>query len=261
MATPIEGGEVQGETEVTPEAPGPNPAWESVLSKLPEEFHPLVTPEFQKWDTEAQKRIENVNSQFEAYKPFLEHGISPDELGQGLQLMQRINENPQAVYQALGEAFGLTANEVQDAIEGEGEEEEEPQNFQDPRVDQLQQGVELIAQNILEQNRVKLEAEADAELDRNLTELKTKHGEFDEQYVLSLVASNPDLSLDQAHAAYQQLTQRILQQNPRPFAPNVMGNSGGGTGLPSQAIDPVKLDGKSRRDLVAQMLAAANNDT
>lgn len=265
MATPIEGGEVQGENpagEGGENAPGPNPAWNDVLSKLPEEFHPLVTPEFQKWDQSAQQRIEQANqtaSQFDAYKPFVENGISPQDLEQGLQLMYQINQDPKAVYEALGESFGLSAAQVEAAIEGE-EAEEEPQNFQDPRVDQLQQGFDLVAQTLLEQHQAKVDAEAEAELDAGLKALKDKHGEFDEQYVLSLCAVHPDISLDQAFDNYQQLTQRILQQNPRPFAPNVMGNSGGGTGLPSQAIDPRQLDGKGTRDLVAQMLKAANQD-
>lgn len=262
MATPIEGGEVQGDSEGTPEAPGPNPAWNDVLSVLPEQFHSVVTPHFQQWDQSAQQRIEKANSdlkQFEAYQPFVEHGISPEDLGQGLQLMQQINENPQAVYQALGEAYGLTAGQVQDAIESDGEEEddEEPQNFQDPRVDQLQQGFDLIAQNLLDQHQQKVDAEAEAELDQNLKALHEKHGDFDEQYVLSLCAVNESMTLDQAFDSYQQLVQSVLQQNPRPFAPNVMGSSGG-TGLPSQAIDPRQLDGKGTRDLVARMLQAAS---
>jgi hypothetical protein len=265
MATPIEPTEVQGEPSAEGNAPGPNPAWESVLGVLPEEFHPLVTPEFQKWDQAAQQRIEQANqqvAQFEGFKPFVENNIPIADLEQGLRLMYEINQNPQAVYSALGEAYGLTAAQVESVVEStEGEEEEEPQSFQDPRVDQLQQGVELIAQNLLEQHQSKLNAEVEAEIDSDLQALREKHGTFDERYVLSLMAANEEISMDQAFEAYQQLTQQILQQNPRPFAPSVMGNSGGGTGLPSQAIDPTKLDGKATRNLVAEMLKAANDGT
>lgn len=263
MATPIEPTEVQGvEPTDGDNTPGPNPAWDSVLSVLPEQFHPLVTPEFQKWDQAAQNRIESVNKQFEAYKPFVENEIPIADLEQGLRLMYEINQNPQAVYNALGEAYGLTAEQVEAVVEGTDgeEEEEEPQNFQDPRVDHLQEGVELIAQNLLDEHNRKLSVEAETELDNELKATREKHGEFDERYVLSLMAANPDVSMDQAFQAYQQLTQQILQQNPRPFAPSVMGTSGGGGGLPSQAIDPTKLDGKATRNLVAEMLAAANRD-
>lgn len=261
MTSPIEGGEVQGTQDGTPEAPGQNPAWNDVLSKLPEEFHPLVTPEFQKWDQAAQQRIESVNSQFEAFKPFVENDIPVTELEQGLRLMYEINQNPQAVYAALGEAYGLSPAQI-DAIEGSDEGDDtddgEPQNFQDPRFDQLQEGFELVAQNLLDQHQAKLDAEAETELDQKLEALTEQHGKFDERYVLSLVAANEDVTLEQAVESYKQMVQNVLQGNPRPFAPNVMGSSNGGTGLPSQAIDPTKLDGKATRSLVAEMLKAAN---
>lgn len=252
----IEGGEVQGDVSPAGEtAPGPNPAWNDVLSVLPEQFHSVVTPHFQQWDQAAQKRIEQANqsvSQFEPFKPFLENGISPEDLEQGLQLMYQINQDPKAVYEALGQAYNLTPAQVEAVIEGEGEEEEEPQNFQDPRYDQLQQGLDLVAQTLLQQEQQKISAQADVELDAELNSLREKFGTFDERYVLSLVANGA--TMEEAATAYQSLTQNILQQNPRPFAPSVMGNSGGGTGLPSQAIDPRTLGDKERRALVAQML-------
>lgn len=247
-----EEGMVQGEES----APGPNPAWESVLSVLPEEFHPTVTQEFQKWDQSAQKRIEDVNSQlaqFEAYKPFVENGIAPEYLEQGAQFLHQLNTNPQAVYEALKEMYG--------SEEGAGIEEDdddESEVFQDPRVDQLNQQVELVAQTVLMQQQEKLNEQASQELDRELTGLREKHGDFDERYVLSLAAVNDGLTLEQAVQSYQQMAQNILQANPRPFAPTVMGNTSGGTGLPSQAIDPTKLGGKETRNLVAEMLKAAN---
>ena len=255
MATPIEGGEVQGgNLEGVVDAPGPNPAWGEALSAVPEQFHPHLTEHFQKWDQSAQQRVEQANqsvAQFEPFKPFIENGISPEDLEQGLQLMYQINQDPKAVYEALGQAYNLTPAQVEAVIEGEGEEGQNPQAF-DPRYDQLQEGLDLVANTLLQQEQAKISAQADAELDTELKGLREKFGDFDEHYVLSLVANGA--TMEQAAQKYQTLTQNILQQNPRPFAPNVMGNSGGGTGLPSQAIDPTKLSDQDRRALVAQML-------
>ncbi len=262
MGTPIEGGEVQGTgPDGGDGSSGLNPAWDSVLSALPEEFHKIVTPEFQKWDQAAQQKIEAANAelkQFESFKPFVENGFTAADLDQGVQLLHQINQNPQAVYNALAEAYDLTPAQVEAAMEGEGDDDEEPETFFDPRVDQLQQGVELIAQNLLDQQQQKLNDQAERDLDAELKGLHEKHGDFNEQYVLSLKAVNPDMDLETAVQNYNAMAQSILQQNPRPFAPSVMGNSGGGAGLPSQAIDPRTLDGKGTRDLVAQMLKAAN---
>lgn len=256
MGTPIDDGAVQGDENT----PGPNPAWNDVLGVIPEQFHSQVTPHFQQWDQSAQQRIEQVNSeltQFEPYKPFIENGLSADDLEQGARLLYELNTNPQAVYTALAEAYNFGSEpQGNEAEENEGDPQ---QNFQDPRFDKMQEGLDLVAQVVLQDQQAKENARAESELDAELSDLRKKHGDFDENYVLSLMAN--DTSAEDAVAAYQNLTQNILKQNPRPFAPNVMGNSGGGTGLPSQAIDPTKLGGKETRNLVAQMLAASANET
>jgi hypothetical protein len=257
MGTPIEGGEVQGETpESGGEAPGQNPAWNDVLSVLPEQYHQAVTPHFQKWDQSAQQKIEQANqmvSQFEPYKPFVDNGISAEDLEQGLQIAYQINTNPQAVFNALKEAYGFEAAQAI-AQEMAGEEEEEGPDFQDPRFDQLQQGLDLVAQTVLQQQQQKIMQETEAEIDAELNELKQKHPGISEEFALSLMVNGFDVN--QVGERWAAMTQNILQSNPRPFAPSVMGSSSGGTGLPSQAIDPRKLDGKATRDLVAQMVRA-----
>lgn len=261
MGTPIEGGEVQGTPADGGEgSPGLNPAWTEALSAIPEQFHQTLTPHFQQWDQSAQDRIESVNqqlSQFDGFKPFLETGISPQDLEQAAQLAYMVQTDPQAVYNALAEAHGFGSGETEgEEVEGEGEEGQ-AQNFQDPRFDQLQQGLDLVAQTILQQEQTKISQAADSKLDAEINELKTKYPTFDENYFLSLMANGA--TADEAAQAYEKLTQNILQQNPRPFAPTVMGNSGGGTGLPSQAIDPTKLSDKDRRALVAQMVQQQMN--
>lgn len=262
MGTPIEGGEVQG-TEVaeTESSPGLNPAWGEALSAIPEQFHQTLTPHFEKWDQSAQQRIESVNgelSKFADYKPFVENGVSAQDLEQGMQLMYQLNANPQAVYNALAEAYGFGPMTETESEEEEGEEIE-AQNFQDPRYDKLSEMVDTVAQVIVSQEQEKANARADAELDAEINALKEKHPNFDERYVLSLVANGA--TFEEAATQYESLVSNILQQNPRPFAPSVMGTSGGGTGLPSQAIDPVALSDKDRRALVAQMLNAANQQS
>jgi hypothetical protein len=260
MGTPIEPtGDVQDGTGVieSGEVPGQNPAWSEVLGVLPEQFHEVVTPHFQKWDQEAQKRIEAANqsvTQFEPYKPFAENGISPQDLEQGLQLMYQLNQNPQAVYQALAEAYGFGAQSNPEVEETE----EESQQFQDPRFEQIQSGLDTVAQIVLQREQEKIEAQANAEIDSELNQLKEKHPGISEEFALALMVNGFDVN--QVGERWNSMTQNVLQQNPRPFAPSVMGNSGGGTGLPSQAIDPRKLNGQQTRDLVAQMARLGTQD-
>lgn len=252
----IQTGEVQGDPEG---APGPNPAWNDVLGVLPEQFHSVVTPHFSKWDQAAQNRIEAANAQvreYEPYKAFAEHGIEPSEIENGLRLMYEINNDPRRVWEALAQTYSLSAESGNNQGQNGGEQPDGngPADFQDPRFDQLQQGVELVSQIVLREQQAKANAQADAELDSELTDLREKHGEYNERFVLAMMQNG--LSGEEAVKAWSDVRNETLQNNPRPFAPNVMGNSGGGSGYPSQAIDPTKLSGKETRNLVAEMLQA-----
>lgn len=259
MGTPIESSEpVQGDEEVE-NTPGPNPAWNDVLSVIPEQFHQTITPHFQKWDQAAQAKIEAANAslkEYEAYKPFAEHGINAQEIEQGLRLMYEINNNPQNVYNALQNAYNFgQASPVANA-EGTEEEGEENELGIDPEIaEQLSKHdgmLQAVAQIVLNEQQAKQDAAADAALDKEIEGLKKAHGEFDEDYVLTKMLNGA--SPEDAVKSYQDLVQKI---QPKPFAPNVLGSSNGGNGVPSNAIDPTKLSGKETRDLVAQMLAQA----
>lgn len=250
-----ETGDVQGIEPTGDNSPGHNPAWDEVLSVLPEQFHSVVTPHFQKWDQAANQRVESVNSQlaqFEAYKPYVEHGINSDELEQGLRLLYEINNNPQNVYQALQNAYNFGQSETPNQ---ESEEEENPLSNLPPEIMEKLQShdgmLNAVAQIVLNDAQAKEAAAADAALDKELSDLKAKHGDFDEDYVLAKMQLG--MSGEEAAASYQALVQRIT---PQPFAPTLLGSSGG-NGVPSNAIDPTKLSGKETRNLVAEMLAAA----
>lgn len=271
MGTPVESDagneEVQGNvsSDAGDNTPGPNPAWNDVLSILPEQFHGVVTPHFQKWDQAAQQRIESVNSQlqsFEPYKPFVEHGITSEEIEQGLRLMFEINNNPQNVYDALAKAynFGQQANPPvanPNGSEKDEDNEENPLANVPPEILEKLNGQEgmlkAVAQIVLNDAKAKQDAQEDKKLDTELNSLKERIGDYDERYVLSLMQNG--MSADEAGDAFVALKQSFAQN--RPFAPTVLGNSQGGSGLPSNAIDPTKLSNKETRSLVAQMLEAA----
>lgn len=259
MGTPIEGGEVQGGSpEGGGETPGQNPAWNDVLSALPPEYHEVVTPHFQQWDQSAQSRIEQANAKVSAYEPyqqFVDNGITPDQLEQGLQLAYQVNANPEAVYRALAETYGYGGPPNAQSQEGEGEEAEV---FQDPRFDQLQQGLDLVAQTVLQEQQRKLENEAEAQISSEIASLNEKHPGISEEFIVSLMVNGFDA--DAIGEKWNSISQNILQTNPRPFAPNVMGSSSGGTGLPSQAINPRTLDEKATRELVARMAQLGTQD-
>lgn len=263
MGTPIEdGGQVQGgeNPDAGDNTPGPNPAWNDVLSVLPEQFHPVVTPHFQKWDQSAQSRIEQANQQlkqFEDYKPFVEHGINRQEIEQGLRLMWEINNNPENVYKALAEAYKFGQETPVANSNAEDDDDDETPYGIDPEITsklEQQEGIlQAVAQIVLNDAQAKEAAAADKALDDEISAVKEKFKdvELDEDYLLTKMLNGA--TAEEAAASYQALVQKFA---PKPFAPNVLGATGGGSGVPSQAIDPTKLSGKETRNLVAQMLAA-----
>lgn len=271
MGTPVEGGNteinfepatVQDTGSDQSSTPGQNPAWNDVLSILPEQFHTVVTPHFQKWDQAANTRITDLNSQlgqYEQYKAFAEHGIDAEAIQQSLRLAQAIEQDPQGVYNALAEAYKFNQQ-----TETAGEEEtytEEASQYKDPRVDALEQGVQMMAQLELERQQTMQAQEAETTLDRELAAAKQKYGDFNDQHVLPYISFGLDQgqTVEQAIDTFMAMKNQLLQNNPRPFAPSIMGgsSSGQGVGLPSQTVDVTKLSDKDTKTLVAEMLARA----
>lgn len=265
MGTPTDPGavtEVQGGNSDVSDAPGPNPAWNDVLNVLPEQFHSVVTPHFQKWDDAANQRIESVNSQlktFQDYQPFVEHGITAKEIENGLRLVYEINNNPQNVYDSLAKAYNFGQQQQQTAQKPSTQDNDEgdENNAISPEILQKLQGQEgilqAVAQIVLNDARAKRDAQADAELDKELSSLQAEYGDdYNERYVLAMMQNG--MSGKEACDSFKEMRSSL---SPQPFAPNVLGSSGGGSGVPSQAIDPTKLSGKETRNLVAQMLEQA----
>jgi len=245
-------GEVTGS-----ETPGINPAWNDALSSVPEQFHSILTPHFQKWDQAANSRIEEVNSKlksFEDYNPLIEHGISMGDVQQALLLAQEINTNPRSVFDALNQAYNFSAV-VEAATEGATQPGETPAAQDDPRFSQLEQQLGLVSQILLQENEAKEAAKQDAWLENAIGSALMKFPDLalnkqEENFVLAQMWQN---GMD-ADAAVQAFVDFKNSLAPQPFAPKILGGVGG---TPSQAIDPTKLSGKDTRNLVAQMLAAA----
>lgn len=254
---------VQGITPDQSDSPGLNPAWESVLNQLPAEFHKVVTPHFAEWDKAANARVEGVNSQLERYKDyqrFVDHGIDGETLTQGLNIYQMINENPKAVYEALAQQLNITNPAPESASAGAGSAdytEEASQYNLPPDYEKLQAGVETMAGMLLQQQQEREQAQATAELESDLANVKSKYGEFNEAHFLPYLshALGNGETVEKAAENFFAMRDELARQAQAPYAPKVLGaNSGGGSGLPSNQINVRELGPKERRALVVQML-------
>lgn len=253
----------------TPPAGTPqgNP-WDSYLAKFPEAVRPIAESTFKEWDAGVTKRIQGLHSEFEPYKELVD-GYEPDYLSQAAQLMEALEADPARVVAALTQVYGLggeqgpTGQQQVQPTAQDGTEEQNPFDSQfkleeHPQFKQLQQLTETLAQTLLTERQQREQEAADKELDTIITGLRKEHGNFDETYVLNLMAQGVDPA-DAVKQFQTALTQFASQQNAASdAAPVVVGSDGG---YPSQQADLAKLSDKDTKNLVAQMLAQASQQT
>jgi hypothetical protein len=264
MTTPEEGtqGHVESPEEVTqaPDTGSDNkPPYASYLEGLPTSVVPLVEPIFKKWDSDTGKKFQEVHSQYETYKPwsnFVDNGVDPEDALRGLILLQKLQENPQEVYQQIGKSFGFGEQGQQPEQTVEEFEDGLPTIAGDPRFQQVEQMTQLVADYIVKQEQQKRQAEADSSLDKELSDLKSKHGDFDEAFVISQMLNGK--TGEQAVQLFNQVIDSALKQRQRPAAPTIM-NSGGG--VPSTTVDVGKASKKEIQNLIQQRLAQAAQET
>lgn len=235
-------------------APGTgHPAWNEYLADIPQEFHDKVTPAFQKWDSEVQKKIQSVHSEYEPYKPFKESNIPPERLDYSLQVANAIETDPELVYKALVEHYGPFGEEKPKGNEqGQNGEEIDPY---DERFAELERQNKLMAQALLTREEAAKHAEEDAALDEEMQQVYGKYGKLDEtteKMILGFYASGAVGTAEEAADAYFANLERASKARaPRPLI------AGPGGGAPHTGIDPKKLDDKGTKNLVVDMLKAA----
>jgi len=242
--------------------PAINPAWNELLEVLPSQLHSLATPHLQKWDKNYQESLSKVHSQYEPYKPFIDNEIQPDQIEYALQLVQAIEARPAEVIKALQEWSGIqeepvaggAAPQVNPEQQGQlGDAEIPSELLNHPEIVKMKQMVDTMAQLLVQQNQTATQAQEDAALAKELTDLKAQHGEFDEEWVLTRAYNNPNVAMEKHVEAYREFEKGILAKARQP-GPKVLGAGGN---APDNQVDVKTLDDKGRRSLVAQMLAAS----
>jgi len=117
-----------------------------------------------------------------------------------------------------------------------------------------------MAQMLLNQREQEEMAKVEQQIETELTGIKETHPDLSEQEetMLFQLATSAKITLTQAaeqlFSYKDQVTQQFAQGRPTP--PSVMSATGT---VPGQTpIDPTKLDSKSTKNLVAQIMAAQN---
>jgi len=262
--TSFDGGNVT-ETTGPEESSGINPAWEPIREKLGDAAFQLIQPELGKWDQGVNKRFETLNEQFAPYK---ELG-SPEELTNYKNIIEQMDSNPEAMYEALGNFLQENGRmpskaEAQDIAD---EIDEETDSNIDPRYEELAQGQEQIRQFLEQQQEYEIQVQAESELEQEISDLESSRGysKDDMQEIIRTAAflssqSDKIVPLSQAADQFDALRERILTQ-PRPgdSAPRLLPTSGGN----ASSVQNKSVGDMSRnetQDLVAAFLSQGSKD-
>lgn len=251
----------QGQTEDNSSGgTGINPAWNELLENLPSSLHSQVTPHLTKWDQNFQSKIQEVHSQYEPYKRYLESQIAPDDIDYALQVIDRIQNDPASVMKAIQAYMGESGEQGLEDNKDEPpvvDESDLPEWAQSPQWKKMEAMVNQMAQIMVQQRESKIQEEADTQFEADWNAAKEKYGEFDEDFVLAKLLQNENLSVEDAVKSFvdwQQNQEKALLEKIRKPGPPVLGDGGS---VPNTQTPPGKLGDKDRRSLVAQMLAQA----
>jgi hypothetical protein len=255
-----------GETteQQAPEETGGNPAWDSLRSKLdPVSFH-SIQEELKNFDKNAESRISSLNQQLKQYN---ELG-SPEQLQNYAAIAQRLDTEPEVIYNALGEFLKQngrlpeTAQEMQDAVDEEEATSETGEAPVDPRLAQLEYQQQQMQEFLAQQEQMRIQQEADTVLEQEINELKSAHPEFSEDDVrevlmraaFQLQSSGKAAKLSDVAQEYVDKTVNRIRAVPRPgdSAPRLLPTSGGMPG--GQQAKPL---GQLSRDDVQNLIASS----
>jgi hypothetical protein len=124
------------------------------------------------------------------------------------------------------------------------------------RLDHVEQLAELTGRAQLEAQQQRQQEEELAAFDQHLSELRTKYGNYDEDWVLSHISAR-GVTPEEAVKAYQAWEQQALAAAQQRRLPHIMSAGGG---MPSNQVDPSTLSPKDTKALVAEMIMMANSD-
>ncbi len=233
---------------------GLDPSWNDIVSAFPEDQRAELAPKL-------QQRISSIEEKYkplQAWEDFSKSGITPEHATTALNIYSMVENEPRKIYEELGKYLGVTPQQVQQAVEQQQNNEIEDDGV-DPRLSTMEQQLQTLMQikaaEFQQQQEAQRRAEAEASIEKEWSALKKKHPEITDrdEGEIFMRATQLDLNLEQAYEHYRNWISEIRQSRP---APMIMGSGGS---VPTPGIDVKKLDSAQTKNIVAQMLAAANN--
>jgi len=266
MTMPAEGGQGLSEGTTTESGQGTEISTQPsdsdyanhFLSQIPENERNIVGKYVKQWDAGVTRRFQDINNR---YKHYDDLGWDQDTTSQMAEIYRMLNEEPETLYERLGEHFGGQVNE-QNQQEGQPSQEiqEFPPEIQSKfeQVDKLHTVVEALAQHFLDSQQSQQEMQEDSELNDYLEQLHEEFGDYDEDYVCMLLENG----LDGAEAVmkWQQVIQEQINaasQATSGMIPTLSSSGGGAVPMPEQQ-NLGKVPSKDIVNMIKNVLGSVN---
>lgn len=241
--------EVDDDDEDDDEPQG-HPAWRSILEVVPQEYQSQVREQLAAWDAGVSRRFQKIHDEYAPYQDLEDY--DPAMLKTAADVYSSLINNPKDTWETIGRVYGLSSDQ-------DSEDDDDEDGYELPaavrnklsKLDEHDRILGQLAQNYQQIQARDTEAQEDAELDEYLEELAEEYGDFDEDYVVGLIAAGIDG--EEAVARYQFLMDQAQGQSQgRQYAPNVMSGSGG---IPtSGSVNVSALNTQDTQNLVAEIL-------
>jgi hypothetical protein len=247
-----------------------NPAWNDILSPVPQEFHGHLKEHLSKSD----KYTQEVQQKFAPFKEFVEHGVSRDDIDQSMQLAHLFQTNPRGVFDFLNTQYNYIPTSPQAPQQGQNNSQGQTQSeydisgleqtpefdiSKDPRFQQVAQQAQLANQMAVQMQNQQMEQQVNAQLNTEITQLQTNYPHIPYQEVIKRAIANASVSggREDLNAAAKELDNMGWFRKPgTPAPPNLSG--GGNRALPSSQVNPATMSKADRTAHVAELLRAAN---
>jgi hypothetical protein len=256
--------------ESAPAEPAGNPAWDTLRSELDEISFHRIEPHLKEMDRAAQQRVTASNQQLAPYKEFIDSGVTPEDMQTGLALAQRVNSNPEELYEALGTYLrdnGRLPNEVElkQEIKDNAEEAEQQEPNSDPRIDELAQQTQQMREFLQAQEferQVSVESQSLAQEEAALKAANPYLTDADirtiQQQAVSIAQTTGKVpSITEVHDGwFSELRTRFLS-TPRPgdSAPKLLPTNGGvPSSVPQKSLGA--LSSAETQDMIASLIEA-----
>jgi hypothetical protein len=237
-----------------------HPAWQQILDQIPSEYHEAVIPTLQRWDSGVSRRFQRIHDEYAPYKELGE--FEPDSIKEAMNVYNALNNDPAATWEAIGRVYGLSPQQVSQAASDD--EDFDMDDLPAPirerlnRLDEHDRTLVQLSQQIQQQQQASQQEQEDEALEEYLDDLREEYGDFDEEYVVGLIAAG--LDGEDAVERFQELINDIannteIEQSPR--YPQVM--SGGG-GVPDMGqVDTSKMSNQDTQSLIAEILRLSHD--